>query len=205
MYIFLLLAGILASVGCQSLDVNIPAARIESPESPGKRKFTIGGTGVAAGAFSATSNAGERPPDLTDTALSGSLQLGPFGEYGFTDRLSTALEAGFGGTDASFFMVGKIKYQFFGSTWAEKKVGPQLSVWGRLGTGNGTESGEQKVVFGGGGYPWSGSITDTMAGAGASFGYRSSEKILLYAGIAADKHNLPGSADRIPKLTSKCL
>ena len=177
-------------MGCQSLDVNLPAPRIESPESVGMKKFIIGGTVTGAGKFRATSNAGERPPNLTDTALAGALNVGPVGEYGITDHLSTGLEIDIGGANSSIFGQGRIKYQLMGSTWTKKETGPQLSIWVRGGSGSGSEEGNQKVEFGSGGYPWTGTITDTMIGSGISFGYRTSERTLLYTGFAADKHSL---------------
>ena len=75
------------------------------------------------------------------------------------------------------------KYQFLGSTFSESQEGSISGMLhARFGGSSLTKSGDQKGVFGPGGYPWKGTIKGSFAAAGLSFGYRLNEQALAFAG-----------------------
>jgi hypothetical protein len=81
------------------------------------------------------------------------------------------------------------KWQLLGQGSAEAKKGNHpIAVFARTGGTYGSRSGDQTSFGGDGGYDWRGQISAYYSQAGVSAGYRPSDRVLVYTGVAAAKY-----------------
>ena len=175
-----ILFGVLSTVACSELQIDNPNPRTEVPELPGQG-FHVQLEGSNAHKFQSTSDASARPPSFQNRTLEKSSNTTAAAGYSPIDNLDFGLEWDpFHGNGA---LVGK--YQFLGESGHESKEGNISGLLhARFGGGSVSKSGDQKGVFGPGGYPWKGKIQTTYTAIGASFGYRVNEQLLGFAGAS---------------------
>lgn len=187
---------------CAQVEVTMPNPRVESPETRGeeyKWKFIV--AGGDAHVYKATENGGERPPDLTRPGVRGHADVYPGATFTPWMPLEVGAEANFLGKGLGVFA----KWQLFGEgSSAAKKGNIPVAVFARAGGAYGSKNGDQTSFGGDGGYDWRGQINAYYTQAGASVGYRASDRVLVYTGVAiaeyANKTKIsqdPNSTDTI--------
>lgn len=180
--------GIFSSIGCAELTVKTPLPQVESPEVTGSTgSFGFHAGWVETHEVEVTSNAGARPPDLTNPRATVE------GDFlaGLDVGLGSRFQLGATAYVTSLGFIGKAQYQLLGEPLQAAKQGSfSMSVFGRGGYSRGKNSGDQEESFGPGGYNWKGEVKNTLYGYGASVGYRITDQFLLFAGYAADHYSL---------------
>lgn len=194
----LLLAPFYATlIGCTTLYTRGPSAIVESPQIPatgsGKTEFFIRSEPYQY--FRIADDASARPlktqmiPDLLASGdLTAGLNFSHHSRWQF--GLATA-PAGFFGYPllSSLAARAMAKYQILGDNYLDSKSpGSVASIYSHLIWGQSRVSGDQKGFLGNGGYPWSASAQFTGANVGASYGYRWSDKVLGYLGLAHEEY-----------------
>lgn len=169
------------NLACQSLEIHIPQAQVETPEVGGKGEFTVGPSIVAAKRITILDNGGDRPPDLDEDKMENDAILAMVnGAVGLAESFEFGLQANPLGSIAA-----KVKYQVIGAPYMNRAEGNfSLSVFGSGMYLTSSNSGDQQEALQAGGYPWEAKISGTSLTAGASLGYRTSAHILLYGGAA---------------------
>jgi hypothetical protein len=166
--------------GCSTLDVNVPLASIKSPEVIAKGQHQITASAEASKHYIATNDASQRPPvfDLTNESAG---VLNTDYSISFVDGLLVG--AGMN-SDFGFHIQGQ--YQFL-NLIGEDHTGWLSSVYANIYYDETNRSGNQKGLFGPGGYDWGGRTILQGAHAGTSLGYRFNQQVMGYIGYA---HNL---------------
>ncbi len=195
---YLILAGfcVLLLAGCTTIYTVGPSAIVESPQIPTndqhRTEFFI--RSEPSQYFKIVDDASARPirknltPDLLNTGdFTAGLNFSNHSCWQF--GLSTA-PAGLLGNPllSSLAARGMAKYQFLGDNYIDSKSpGPVSSIYSHLVWTESRTSGDQKEFFGAGGYPWSATAQFAGVNLGVSYGYRWSDKILGYIGVAHEE------------------
>ncbi len=189
----LLLSSFLFLGACAELELVSPNARIEPPETRGARGWMMGGEITPAHVYQATENGGARPPDLTKPKIRGHADFVPHFGYSFLPFLDTALEINTLGQGVGVL----VKWQFTGSGSTTPEEGSFASaIYLRSGYTHGSKSGDQKDIFGAGGYHWKGNVSGTYTHLGISAGYRTKKWMMVYAGAAAGRTRAESKIDQ---------
>lgn len=122
-----------------------------------------------------------RPPNITNS-VSGGYGINQTPEVGYT-KSSFEITGGAYPATQGLGVWGQSKVQLVGPQGIINSADSFFTVYGRLGSQTSTASGDQKVIFGGGGYPWTGDVKVTFATVGASLG-KTFNKWLVYLGGA---------------------
>jgi len=175
---------------CTSLIVHLQSARFDSPEvaGPWGKRLSVG-AGLTHDVTIA-SDTSSRPPTLgtptDDTDLDIPLRVG----LGLGQIFEIGLRYGFPVSAA--MLTGKV--QLLGHT-ARESVPGDISL--ALAAGYGTQSsaigGNQNGVFGPGGFNWNANETTNVADYSVLFGYRPTEKLMIYGGPFYTKYTMSGN------------
>jgi hypothetical protein len=177
--------------GCQTMKAELPASRMESPETLGNTEKRVGfNIGVAATQdLQITSDASYRPPNLTSPVLEQSANMSGAVSYGAFDRIDLGVKSSLGPSPA----VLSAKFQVIGEPSATAKSGNfSLSVSAGLGYWTVNRSGDQNGTLGPGGYNWSSKLTEKLTDFAVIAGVRVSDRALLYFGGFAQNITLDG-------------
>ena len=176
--LFLIIGLALSLSACSSLQSTTPNPKTEIPELAGTKSWGFQLEGASAHRYMATSDASARPPTHSPSLQKASSFSGGI-SYAFLEKLNVGLDLD--PVNAKLSLVAK--YQFLGSTFAEKQTGNFSGlIHVRTGGGGISKKGDQKGEFGPGGYPWKGSITSQFSTIGLSLGYRFDDKVMAYLG-----------------------
>lgn len=208
--LFLFASFYTALTGCTTLYTKGPSAIVESPQIPatgsGQTEFFI--RSEPSQYFRIADDVSSRPlkakmtPDLLASGdLTAGLNFSNHSRWQF--GLSTA-PAGFFGYPllSSVSARALAKYQFLGDNYLDsKKPESVASIYSHLIWGQSRVSGDQNGFLGNGGYPWSASAQFTGVNLGASYGYRWSDKILGYLGLAHEEYQTSGEIHQKESVT----
>lgn len=178
--------GILFLSGCSQVRVATPNPRVEVPEVRGdqyKWKFAVAGGN--AHMFRATGEGGQRPPDLSQPQVRGHADVYPGAYFAPHEQVEVGADLNVLGWGAN--LIGKWQFLGDGTRHATEGNVP-VAFFVRTGLASGSNNGDQKELFGDGGYNWSSKSHNSYVHAGLSAGYRVSEVALLYAGFAYGKY-----------------
>lgn len=178
---------------CSSFRTNQPYAVVENPEVAPYDNLNWEAVKVSGSEeYIISSDASDRPPVFnaavdnhikTSTTASGSLN------YTFVNNLEVGIS---GGSEGGL----KLKYQFLDtnpSVKSEKYLG---SVFGRYTTLMSGTSGDQNGTFGVGGHPWQAKSDVTNKNIGISFGYKPTDKLTWYTGLAYNDLSMNGEINQ---------
>lgn len=183
---FSILLSLFLLSACAQVRVVTPNPRVETPETRGdqfKWKFAVAGGN--AHMFRATGEGGARPPDLSHPQVRGHLDVHPGAYFGVDERVEIGSELNVLGAGIN----GIVKWQILGSgTQHASKGNLPIAIFLRTGLAQGNNNGDQKELFGSGGYNWSSKSRASFVHAGLSGGYRVSDTALLYGGFAGGKY-----------------
>ena len=184
-YFPLLLTGIL--VGCASARVEVVFPRIEPPEVLGdagayEAGFGLGGVGF----YEYTSDASARPLVLSTPRTGDRYSFHAEGKYSISEPWTIGLQLiGVGGVGLT------TQYQLLGQPTFKAVDGSSLSVFSHLGQSRSVTGGNQRKLFGEGGYPWSAQMDSQYADIGLSYGIRHRDS-LFYLGLGVGQQRLKG-------------
>jgi len=180
----LLLFFLLSLNGC-AIWVITPNPRVESPELRGDRGLKIGGDVGGAHAYNAVPDGSTRPPTMNQPDMDRTVDTNASFLYSPTEPLEFGIEA----HPFSAGLSAIVKWQPVGEgTRTAKEGNVPLGFYLRAGSVYSQASGDQKDLFGSGGYPWKGTINGNYVHAGFSVGYRPAEHALVYIGAAAGQY-----------------
>ena len=172
---------------CQSVNLAIPGATIESSEALGRTwQKELGPSAEPARGIEYISNAGQRPPNLdTPQELGNTHHIQHQARFGIAQKfdwgIAVGLDSAGGSNSTSIMAVGK--FQFLGPSRLEAQEGDfSGAVFGRLGHAYSRNTGDQATEFGPGGFDWKALASAWYSMLGVSFGYRLTNSWLLYAG-----------------------
>ncbi|MCM2281121.1 MAG: hypothetical protein NDI61_04670 [Bdellovibrionaceae bacterium] len=176
--------------GCSTLDVDIPAPQVRLPEVYGKSwGLTYGIAAEPAMEASVVEDAQARPPAFGTPRTRLTAALPALFDVGIGSRFQAGVLLG----PVSGAAILNLTYQPIGQpAVAANRGNSSVSVYVRSGVVSKTESGDQERLFGPGGFPWRGKVNVAVTGLGASYGYRVTDQILLYTGVAGDSYRATG-------------
>lgn len=187
--------GFVVLSGCAtSVNVNLPSTRFDSPEVLGTGgDFELGAVIYGANKIQLVSDAASRPPVQGELSYGQSLAASANGYLGLAERLDMRFSLGLAGDDGLSMVpptVG-IKLQVLGDPAASAKKGNlSLSLSAGAGVGTSTQSGDQMVLFGPGGFPWESEATTYFYELGAILGTRVSDTVLMYGASYFSYHDI---------------
>lgn len=177
--IFFIFVFIFLDLACTSIEVNPPLPIVVSPRLGVPGKFLLRGN-VEPALRVEVDGMYSRPPVFTRRTTG--LVANQTPEAGFAKSFWEATGAVFLGSYRPG-MWGQAKLQLLGPQGVITNTNTFITIFARYGSQTGTASGDQKVIFGGGGYPWSGEVKVDFATAGLSLG-QTFDKWLIYIGGA---------------------
>jgi hypothetical protein len=170
---------------CTSVAVNTPYPQIETPMVAGKTTFGFGLYGESGRTVQFSSDASTRPPDWNDEKFESTTDLEQDLMMGFGTRFQVGAQYGFF-THMPFITA---KLQLLGDPRTTAKAGNiSLAVYGRTGWQSNSNSGNQDVTFGPGGFPWSSRANLSVMGFGGSAGIHLDDKTMIFGGVAYDAY-----------------
>lgn len=183
LYVFLLIF----ICRCQSVNLSIPGATIESSEALGRTwQKELGPSAEPARGVEFTTNGGQRPPNLdAPNELGNTHHVQHQARFGIAQRFEWGVAVGLDtvGDDASTSIMANGKFQFLGPSRLEAQAGDfSGAVFGRLGHAYANRSGDQATEFGPGGFDWKALASSWYSMLGVSFGYRVHSSWLVYVG-----------------------
>ena len=204
----LVLSALFLLSGCTSVDVNLPEPIVESPEVVGATWRPALGVGyMNTHTVSAVNNGSSRPPVLQAQDENGDGDIAFDGDMGLFRRFQVGVRLG----PISPIGFLEAKYQILGSPLFESDTAGEfipkndseserylLAIFSRVGTGSRSASGQQKDLFGAGGFPWNATAQLGVIGAGFSFGYRFTPAVSAFAGGAFDRYHVHASVSQDP-------
>jgi hypothetical protein len=169
---------------CTEVQVRTPNPRIEPPELRGDQGVKIGTEVWGAHVYKATDDGSARPPDLSRPGTYGDLDLSGSFSYSPASPFEFGVEAHpLGG------LSGVVRFQLAGhGTRASEPGDFPIAAYVRAGTAIGERSGDQKGLFGPGGYNWKGRMNANYVHAGLSLGQRVLPHMLVYGGGAIGQY-----------------
>ncbi len=182
-------------VACNTVTVVAPQPQIEAPIVPGAGRHEVHFGGVPAKQVSFSSDASSRPPSFANQNVSDSHDLPVGGGIGLGSYFELGAQYGINSGGAGL----KLKFQPVGPTATQLKAGAWLiAAFGHVSGASRSRSGEQEIVGGPGGFPWSSNANLTIAGGGGSVGFMIADKDLLYVGYSYDNYVANASIHQDP-------
>jgi hypothetical protein len=188
---------------CTSVISKLPVTRLDSPEVVGETAKLGGALGVGSTRdVVLSSDASSRPPDVTHPSVAdGGEALGKVG-VGIWKKFEVGLRGGLL-LNTPWTLSGK--FQILGEpALSAKAYNFSLAVTAALGYGNQKNSGDQRGVFGPGGYKWKSEINTYVQDYAVIAGYRLTDTVLIYGGGYYSSYRLGGNVhdDRSDDATS---
>ena len=177
----LFLVGVFLITGCSAVQVIAPNPRVEPPELRGDPGLKVEVNTVGAHAFRSTNDGRAHPPDVFHPTTQGTLDESPAVLYSPASPVELGLEVSPLSTGAALIA----KWQPLGEGTRVATTGNvSLGLYLRVGANHEQVSGDQKSLFGSGGYGWKGTLNGSYVHYGLSLGYRLDERSLIYLGGA---------------------
>ena len=139
-----------------------------------------------------TDDASARPPTFDSSNDSSYLSTARL-NIGLWDKIQFGL-----GVTSDIGLVGHLDYQFLGKPWDESSEGFSAATHLKAFYSSTSRSGDQKGVFGPGGYNWKASATLNAIEVGASVGYRWNKSVMGFIGYSINFFNIASNIDQDP-------
>ena len=181
--------------GCASLDAEFPTSRMDIPEVIGTsgKRAQIGLGYSSTQLFTIASDASARPPTLNQPSFRAGAEVSGAAAYGLMKRLDVGVKATTGSSPTFL----QAKFQLLGKPGDEADPGNvSLAVTGAWGFANISKSGDQRGIFGPGGYRWTSTTQESVSDFALILGYRASESTLFYGGVFMSKIAVDASIDQ---------
>ncbi len=164
--------------GCTSLVVNLPNARLESPESTGKLFRTEIATGVSSShEVTITPDAASRPPNTSQSSVDSDVAIPFFVTMGLTSHIDAELRTNLLTNELLF------KAQLLGeSVRNAHESNFSLAVTAGVESGGSSSSGTQATLFGPGNAAWNAQVKFIATDYAMIAGYRLNDFVLFYGG-----------------------
>ena len=168
---------------CTAVSINNTNPHVETPELRGDRGLLINAQTVGGHYYQTSDDGSQRPPIFSHPETFASFDPGGGVMYEPSLPVAIGLQLQASGAAA----VAKVQLNGSGTRHAQAGEWP-IAIYGRVGAGYSQASGNQQELFGPGGYNWKSTMDALYVQAGASAGYRFSQRALLYWGVAAGQY-----------------